>query len=48
MISAQPDLIPQMAGFLTNLRIWDATIFVDNFSDYLYVAAMHDLTLDET
>ena len=37
-----------MAGFLTNLRIWGATIFVDHFSDYVYVALMQDLTLDET
>jgi hypothetical protein len=48
MISAQPGLIPQMAGFLTNLRIWGATIFVDHHSDYVFVALMHDLTLDET
>jgi hypothetical protein len=48
MISAQPGLIPQMAGFLTNLRIWGATIFVDHFSDYVFVALMRDLTLDET
>jgi hypothetical protein len=48
MISAQPGLIPQMAGFLKNLRIWAATMFVDHFLDYVYVALMHDLTLDET
>jgi hypothetical protein len=30
MISAQPGLILQMAGFLTNLRIWASTIFVDH------------------
>jgi hypothetical protein len=48
MISAQPGLIPQMAGFLTNLRIWGATIFVDHYSDYVFVALMRDLTLDET
>ncbi len=48
MISAQPGLIPQMAGFLTNLRIWGATIFVDHFSAYVFVALMRDLTLDET
>jgi hypothetical protein len=48
MISAQPGLIPQMAGFLTNLCIWGATIFVDHILDYVYVALMHDLTLDET
>jgi hypothetical protein len=48
LVSAQPGLIPQMAGFLTNLRIWGATVFVDHFSDYVYVALMRDLTLDET
>ena len=34
-----------MAGFLTNLRIWGATVFMDHFSDYDYVALMRDLTL---
>jgi hypothetical protein len=48
LISAQPGLIPQMAGFLTNLQIWGATIFVDHFSDYVYVALMRDLSLGET
>ena len=48
LVSAQPGLIPQMAGFLTNLCIWGATIFVDHFSDLVYVALMHDLTLDKT
>jgi hypothetical protein len=48
MISAQPGLIPQMAGFLTNLRVWAASIFVDHYSDYVYVALMHDLTFDES
>jgi hypothetical protein len=37
-----------LAGFLTNLHIWGATIFVDHFSDYLFVALMRDLTLDKT
>jgi hypothetical protein len=48
MVSAQPGLIPQMAGFLINLRIWGATIFADHYSDYIFVALMHDLTLDNT
>jgi hypothetical protein len=48
IVSAQPGLIPQMADFLTNFRIWGAAIFVDHFLDYVYVALMHDLTLDET
>jgi len=48
IVSAQPGLIPQMAGFLTNMRIWGATVFVDHVSDFVYVALMRDLTLDET
>ncbi len=48
LVSAQPGLIPQMACFLTNLRIWGATIFVDLFSDLVYIALMRDLTLDKT
>ena len=36
------------AGFLTNLQIWEATVFVDHYSDYVYVSLMQDLGLDET
>ena len=48
IVSAQPGLIPQMSGFLTNLRINGATVFVDHYSDHVYVYLMRDLTLDET
>ena len=48
IVSAQPGLIPQMSGFLTNKRIWGSTMFVDHVSDYVYVHLMKDLTLDET
>ena len=48
LVSAQPGLIPQMSGYLTNMRIWGATVFVDHVSDFVYVALMRDLTLDET
>ena len=49
LVSAQPGLIPQMAGFfLTNLRIWGAMVFANYYSDYVYVALMWDLTLDKT
>ncbi len=48
IISAQPGLIPQMAGFLTSKRIWGCTTFVDHVSDYIYVHLMKDLTLPET
>jgi hypothetical protein len=47
MVSAQPGLIPQMTGFLTNLCIWSARIFVDHYLDNVFVALMRDLTLDE-
>jgi hypothetical protein len=48
LVSAQPGLIPQMAGVLPNLHIWGATVFVDHFSDYVSVALMQGLGLDET
>ena len=48
LVSAQPGLIPQMSGFLTNLRITGATVFVDHFSDHVYVYLMKDLSLEET
>jgi hypothetical protein len=47
MVSPQPGLIPQMMGFLINLRIWGTAIFVDHYLDYVFMALMHDLTLDE-
>ena len=37
-----------MSGFLTNQRLWGATIFVDHVSDYVYVHLMRDLSLAET
>jgi hypothetical protein len=48
MVSAQPGLVPQMSGSLTNLWIMGATIFVDHFSDHVYVYLMRDLTLTKT
>ncbi len=48
LVSAQPGLIPQISGNLMNLQIWGATVFVDHFSDYVYVALMRDLGLDKT
>ena len=48
IVSAQPGLIPQMAGFLTSKQIWGCTTFVDHVSDYKYVHLMKDLTLTET
>jgi hypothetical protein len=48
MVSAQPGLIPQTSGCLTNLRVMGATIFVDHFLDHVYVYLMKDLMLAET
>jgi hypothetical protein len=48
MVSAQAGLIPQMSGILTNLRIMGATVFVDHYSNHVYVYLMKDLTLSET
>jgi hypothetical protein len=48
MVSAQPDLISQMSGCLTNLQIMGATVFVDHYSDHIYAYLMKDLTLSKT
>jgi hypothetical protein len=48
IISAQPGLIPQMAGFLTSKQIWGGTLFVDHVSNYIYVHLMKDFTTNET
>ncbi len=48
MVSAQPGLIPQMSGRLTNLRIMGATVFVDHYSDHVYVYLMKDLMFSES
>ena len=48
LVSAQPSLIPQIFGYLTNMIILGATFFVDHVSDFTHVALMRDLTLDET
>ena len=48
VVSAQPDMIPQISGYLTNMKIWGVTVFVDHVTDFNHVALMRDLTLDET
>lgn len=48
LVSHQPGLVPQSAGKLTNLRITAATVFVDHFSDFVYVALMPDLSSEST
>ncbi len=37
MVSAQPGLIPQMSGCLTNLCIMAATVFVDHFFQIMFM-----------
>ena len=48
MVSAQPGLIPQMSGFLSNIRLVGAIVFVDCHSDHVYVYLMRNLTIEET
>ena len=48
IVSAQPGLIPQMAGFLTSDRIWGTTNFCDHASDFVYIHLMRNFTLKET
>lgn len=47
LVSAQPGLIPQTSSYLTNMRIWGATVFIDHISDFVHVVLMRDLTLDK-
>jgi hypothetical protein len=47
IISAQPGLIPQMAGFLTSKQIWGCTVFIDHISNYIYIHLMKDFTTME-
>ena len=47
-MSTQPGLIPKISSYHTNMRIWEAMVFVDHVSDYTHVALMHDLTLEKT
>jgi hypothetical protein len=48
ILSAQPWLIPQISGKLTNQRVNGLTIFVDHYSDHIYAYLMQDLSLEET
>ena len=47
IVSAQPGLIPQMSGFLTNRRIWGCNTFCDHVSDFVYVHLMQHFTVEE-
>ena len=48
LVSAQGGLIPQRTGKLMSARYVGATVFVDHFSDYVYVHLMRDFTADAT
>ena len=48
LVSGQPGLIPQIGGHLTASRIWATNVFVDYFSDLLYVHLMQSTTQEET
>ena len=48
LISSQPGLIPQSSGNLLRDRINAATVFVDHFSNYVYVHLMRSVTGEET
>ncbi|KAL7462348.1 hypothetical protein ACHAXS_002729, partial [Conticribra weissflogii] len=48
LISAQPGLVPQEKGNLTRARIWAATVFVDYYTRFVYVALMADQTAEST
>ena len=48
IISAQPGLVPQSSGNLTNKRITAVTVFVDHNSDFSYVVLMTECSGKET
>ena len=48
LVSAQGGLIPQKTGKLMSARYVDATVFVDHFSDYVYVHLMREFTAEAT
>ena len=48
LISAQPGFFPQSSGILTTKRITAASIFVDHFTDFIYVALQETVSAAET
>ena len=48
LVSAQPRLIPQSSVKVTRSRIWAATVFVEHFTNFLYVHLMRYSTLEST
>ena len=45
---AQPGLVPQEKGMMTQARIWAATIFVNCVTGYLHVGLMTDQSGEST
>jgi hypothetical protein len=48
LVSAQPGVIPQITGKLTDQQTNGATVIVDHHLDHVYVYLMRNLTLEET
>ena len=48
LVSAKGGLIPQRSGKLMSARYFGTTIFVDHFSDFVYVHLMRDFTAEAT
>eukprot|EP00957_Ditylum_brightwellii_P170766 12997714-Ditylum_brightwellii.AAC.1 len=48
LVSSQPGLVAQASGRLTNLCVVGATIYIDHFTDWVYVHLMHSLSDKET
>ncbi len=48
LISAQPGLVLQEKGNLTQACIWVTTVFVDYYTCFIYVALMTDQTVELT
>jgi hypothetical protein len=48
LISAQPGLLPQDKGILTQARVWAATVFVDYVTGYIHVGLMTNQSGDQT
>ncbi|KAL7454506.1 hypothetical protein ACHAXS_000333, partial [Conticribra weissflogii] len=48
LVSAQPGLVPQEKGALTQARVWAATVFVDFYTKFVYVSLMTNQTAKST
>ena len=48
LVSAKGGLIPQRSGKLMSARYVSATVFVNHFSDFVYVHLMRDFTAEAT